>query len=141
MGLERLGASALIIKMDSNDVLQQELLKVGDEWAQAMVANDAERIGSFMADEWVIVSDRGISEKEQFLQFVRTGQLTHSSFEMSGEPRIRFYGDTAILTARVLNTAHFGGQQFDADEWTTDVFIRRDEKWVCVLSHITAVSG
>jgi len=116
---------------------EEELLKLGSDWATAMVANDAEQIGSYMADEWVIVSERGISTKEGFLSFVRSGQLTHSMFEMVGEARIKEYGDTAILTARVTNTAHFAGQQFDADEWTTDVFVRREGRWLCVLSHIT----
>lgn len=122
---------------EENDVVRQELLKVGSKWAEAMVANDAERIGSFMADEWVIVSERGISDKEHFLGFVRSGALTHSSFEMVGDARIKVYGETTVLTGRVVNTAHFDGQQFDADEWTTDVFVKRDGKWLCVLSHIT----
>lgn len=120
-----------------NEQVKQELLKLGTEWAEAMVANDAERIGSFMADEWVIVSERGISSKEYFLEFVRSGALTHSSFEMVGDARIKVYGDTAVLTGRVVNTAHFGGQRFDQDEWTSDVFVKRDGKWLCVLSHIT----
>jgi hypothetical protein len=38
-----------------------------------------------------------------------------------------------------VNTAEFGGQTFDADEWTTDVLVRRDGRWLCVLSHITPV--
>lgn len=118
------------------------MLRVGAEWADAMVANDADWIGSFMADDWVIVSERGISTKEEFLSFVRSGQLTHSMFEMVGDARIREYGDTAILSARIVNTAHFAGQQFDADEWTTDVFVRRGGKWLCALSHITpAIKG
>lgn len=117
--------------------VQAELLKLGEDWAAAMVANDADRIGSYMADDWVIVSERGISTKDDFLAFVRSGQLTHSMFEMCGEARIKEYGDTAVLSARIVNTANFGGQQFDADEWTTDVFVRRDGKWLCVLSHIT----
>ena len=119
---------------------EQQLLKLGEDWAASMVANDAEQIGSFMADDWVIVSERGMSAKEDFLAFVRSGQLTHSMFEMSGDARIKEYGDTAVLTARIVNTAHFGGQQFDADEWTTDVFVRRDGRWLCVLSHITTAS-
>lgn len=119
--------------------VEQQLLDLGSEWAEAMVANDAERIGSYMADEWVIVSERGISTKEDFLGFVRSGALTHSSFDMSGDARIRVYGDIAVLTCRVVNTAHFGGRQFDADEWTSDVFVRRDGKWLCALSHITPV--
>jgi len=102
-----------------------------------MVANDADRIGAFMAQEWVIVSERGIATKENFLEFVRSGALTHSSFDMVGEARVEVYGETAVITCRVVNTAHFGGQQFDADEWTTDVFVKREDKWLCVLSHIT----
>lgn len=124
---------------EENEAVRRELLKVGSDWAEAMVANDAERIGSFMADEWVIVSERGISGKGHFLAFVRSGQLTHIMFKVSGDARIRIYGDTAVLSARVVNTAHFGEQQFDADEWTTDVFVKRDGKWLCVLSHITPV--
>lgn len=125
-----------------HEQIKQELIKFGADWAEAMVANDAERIGSFMDDDWVIVSDRGISTKEHFLGFVRSGALTHSSFEMKGDDaRVKVYGDTAVLTIRVVNTAHFGGQQFDADEWTSDVFVKRDGKWLCVLSHITAVNN
>ena len=123
--------------MKMNNETEPELLRLGEDWAAAMVANDATRIGSFMADDWVIVSERGISTKEDLLSYVRSGQLTHSMFEMAGDARIREYGDTAVLSARIVNTAHFGGQQFDADEWTTDVFVKRDGKWLCVLSHIT----
>lgn len=127
-------------KTNKDEHIKQELLTLGSEWAEAMVANDADRIGSFMADDWVIVSDRGISTKEHFLGFVRSGQLTHSAFDMSGQARIKVYGDVALLTCRVINTAHFAGQQFDADEWASDVFVKRDGKWLCVHSHITAVA-
>jgi ketosteroid isomerase-like protein len=120
-----------------DEQIKQELLKLGSEWAEAMVANDAERIGSYMADEWVIVSERGISTKERFLGFVRSGALTHSMFRNVGDARVKVYGDTAVLTIRVVNTAHFGGQTFEADEWTSDVFVKQDGRWLCVLSHIT----
>jgi ketosteroid isomerase-like protein len=122
----------------NNEEIKQELRTLGDEWAAAIVANDAELIGNFMDDEWVIVSERGIADKDRFLGFVRSGALTHSSFEMvTGDARIKVYGDTAVMTCRVVNTAHFGSQQFDADEWTSDVFVKRKGKWLCVLSHIT----
>lgn len=130
------------INMDTSNTISSEISElkaIGDEWSKAIVANDADRIGSFMGDEWVIVSERGVSEKERFLEFVRSGALTHSMFEMVGDPRVKFYGDTAVFTTRVVNTAHFGGEQFDADEWTSDIFVKRDGKWLCVLSHITSV--
>ena len=118
---------------------EKELIAVVNDWAKAMVANDPTGIAAPMADDWIIVSDRGVSTKQRFMSFVDSGALTHSAFDTASEPRIKIYGDTAVLTIRVTNTAHFGGQQFDADEWTTDVFRRVNGKWLCVLSHITPV--
>ena len=118
---------------------EQELLKLTSDWAEAMITNDAKRIGSFMADDWVIVSERGVATKEHFLSFVESGALTHTTFDMVGEPRVKFYGDIAVLSGRVTNTAFFGGQRFDADEFTTDVFYKKDRRWLCVHTHITPV--
>ncbi|QGV78332.1 nuclear transport factor 2 family protein [Streptomyces ficellus] len=109
-------------------------------WAAAIVSNDAERIGAYMADDWVIVSDTGVSTRDHFLTLVASGDLTHSAMEPVGEPRVRVHGDTALFTARVVNTAHYRGERFDADEWTTDVFMRHDGRWRCVLSHITSAA-
>lgn len=120
--------------------IEDEIMRVGEAWAEAMVENDADRIGSFMADEWVMVSERGISTKEHFLGFVRSGQLTHSSFEMVGAAQVNVYGETAVMTGRVVNTANFGGETFEADEWTSDVFVQRDGRWLCVHTHITSVN-
>ncbi len=109
---------------------ETELLALGDAWAEAIVANDADRIAEYMADEWVIVSASGISPAADFLGLVRSGELSHSAFRREGPARVRVHGDTAVLTARVLNTAHHGGNRYDADEWTTDVFVRRDGRWL-----------
>src|SRR5688572_4533775 len=122
----------------NNNAVKQELIQLSQQWAEAMVSNDATRIGSFMTDDWVMVSDRGIAGKEHFLAFVSSGDLTHESFKMVGDARIRVFGEAAVLTARVTNTAHYKGQRFDADEWTSDVFVKRDGKWLCVHTHITA---
>lgn len=108
------------------------------DWADAIVANDPVRIAGFMADEWVIVSQSGMTSKEQFLSLVESGELTHSAMDLMTHPRVGVYGDMAVVTGRVTNTAHYQGKRYDADEWTTDVFVERDGRWLCVLSHITA---
>jgi uncharacterized protein (TIGR02246 family) len=117
-----------------------EIVAIADDWARAIVSNDAERIAGFMADDWVIVSGSGITSKAQFVSLVESGELTHSAMDLVGEGRVRIYGETAIFTARQTNTAHYAGQQFDADEWISDVFVRRADRWLCVLSHITAAA-
>jgi ketosteroid isomerase-like protein len=127
--------------LDQSDSVHAELVAVADGWAAAIVSNDAERIAAFMADEWVMVSESGVSSREQFLSLVASGELTHSAMDLIGDARVRSYGDMALLTGRVTNTAHHQGHHFDADEWTTDVFVRRDSRWLCVLSHITATAS
>ncbi|MFB7226911.1 nuclear transport factor 2 family protein [Streptomyces fimicarius] len=122
------------------DADHARLAAIVDAWAAAIVTNDAARIADFMADEWVIVSESGITDREAFLGYVKSGDLTHSAMRAVTPPRIRVHGDTATITARITNTAHYGGRRFDADEWTTDVFVRRDGRWRCVLSHITPVA-
>jgi len=123
--------------LDQRDPVHADLVAVAQSWAAAIVSNDAGSIAAFMADEWVIVSESGVSPREQFLALVASGELTHSAMDLVSDARIRSYGDTALLTARMTNTAHHRGHRFDADEWTTDVFVRRDGRWQCVLTHIT----
>jgi ketosteroid isomerase-like protein len=128
-------------KVTSGHGVAAEIVAIADDWARAIAGNDAERIAGVMADERVIVSESGISTEEDFLSVVRSGALTHSAMDRITHPRIRVYGDTAIFTARVTNTAHYGGERFDADEWTTDVFVLRNSRWQCVLSQITRAAA
>jgi uncharacterized protein (TIGR02246 family) len=125
---------------DSDDAVSAEIISVEGDWTRAIVSNDAERIAGFMADDWVIVSDSGVTSRERFLAVLQSGELTHSAMAPAGIGRVRVYGDAAVVTARVTSTAHYRGQLLGADEWTTDVFVRRDGRWLCALTHITAAA-
>jgi uncharacterized protein (TIGR02246 family) len=125
---------------DGGDAVRAELVALEGGWARAVVSNDAGRIAEFMADDWVIVSGSGVTSAERFLAVIRSGELTHSAMVPAGPSRVRVYGDTAVVTARVISTAYYQGRRLDADEWTTDVFVRRDGRWRCTLTHITSVA-
>lgn len=116
---------------------RSEVVELALAWAEAIVSNDATAIGEFMTDDWVIVGQDGPTGKAGFLAMVRSGDLIHDMMRTVSEPRVEFYGATAVYTARVVNSGHFSGQPFSADEWTTDVFVRSGAKWKCVLSHVT----
>jgi ketosteroid isomerase-like protein len=122
---------------DNNNHNEIQTLKaVSAAWDQAMVSNDAEAIGRFMAEDWVIISEHGVMTKEKFLAVVASGDLTHETFK--GEiVSVRQHGEAAVVTGRVRNNGHYKGQPFSSDEWTTDVFVKRNGKWLCVHSHIT----
>jgi uncharacterized protein (TIGR02246 family) len=119
---------------------EADLLALAAAWAEAIVANDAARIATFVTDDWVMVSETGVRLGRDFLALVASGELTHSAMTTVGATRVRVWGSTAALTARIVNTAHYRGERFDADEWTTDVFVRRNGRWLCTLSHYSALS-
>ena len=117
---------------------ETEILAVSAAWDAALVANDAGAVASFMADEWVFVSPSGITPKAELIGWFAIGRLVHHAMETVGAPRVAMHGDMAILTARKASSGSFDGVSYTADEWISEVFIRRDERWTCVLSHKAA---
>ena len=116
--------------------LRQEFEKLEEEWSQAIVSNDAAAIGRFMSDDWLIVGQSGITDKNTFLSLVASADLTHET--MQGDvKRVVACKDIVIVIARGTNNGHFRGQPFTSDEWITDVFERRAGRWQCVLTHLT----
>ncbi len=117
--------------------MHEELLRLEEEFGQAIVKNDAEGIGQFLDDDWVIVDpDGGIIDKARFLGAVRSGVLTHDLMQFD-ETRVRLYGDTAVFTALTRSKGKFMGREFTTHERATDVFVKRNERWSCVLSQLT----
>lgn len=74
--------------------MAEELIARERDWAAAIVSDDADLIASFVTDDWVIVSGRGIGTRDEFLALVRSGDLTHSSMtcRYAARPRPRRLG-------------------------------------------------
>jgi len=119
---------------------EEELLKLEREFTEAIVANDPEAIERFVADDWIIInSDGGIIDKERFLGVIKSGALTHEMME-SDDIRVRIYGESAVVTGLARSQGKFMGQDFSTRERATDVFVRHDGQWRCVLSQLTGFS-
>ena len=94
-----------------------------------------------MSDDWIIIGPEGRAiSKSTFFEVTRSGALTHSSME-SDETRVRLYGDTAIVTARVVTAGAYQGQAFTTRERSTDVFVRQHGLWKCVLTQLTTIAA
>lgn len=123
----------------ASEAVVRELLAMPQSWAQAIIANDAIRIAAFVTEDWVMVSDTVISPGKKYLALVASGELTRSAMGILGPTRVRILGSTAVLTARITHAAHCLGRRLVADEWTTDVFVRHNGRWLCEIAHDTAV--
>jgi ketosteroid isomerase-like protein len=121
--------------------IEAELIAVAQEWDRAMVRNDAEEIGRYMGDDWILVgSDGSMSDKATFLGLVRSGALTHDVME-SRDFRIRVYGNTAVLLARGVSGGKYQGQAFREVERSSNVFVKQGGRWRCVLTHLSRLGA
>jgi ketosteroid isomerase-like protein len=105
-----------------------------------MVGNDADEIGHFMADDWIIIGPDGkVGAKATFLGLVRSGALTHD--EMTSEDlEVRVYGETAVVTARGVSGGKYQGQPFREFERSSCVFVSQEGQWRCVLTHLSRLA-
>jgi ketosteroid isomerase-like protein len=118
--------------------MEEELLKVEKGFVDAIAKNDLEAIERFVTDDWIIINaDGGIIDRERFLGVIKSGALTHEIMESEGI-RVRVYGDSAVVSALTRSKGKFMGQEFTTHERSTDVFVKRDGQWRCVLTQLTA---
>ena len=129
--------SSLTLGQIRSNKIQEELLTLEKDFSQAIVKNDAEAIGRFLADDWIIIDpDGGTIDKSRFLGVIKSGALTHEMME-SNDIRVRIYGDTAVVTGLTTTKGKFSGQDFTTQERATDVFVKQNGRWQCVFSQLT----
>jgi ketosteroid isomerase-like protein len=114
---------------------EDEVAAVSRAWDEALVRNDADAVAAFMGDEWVFVGTDGATPKADIVGWIAGGQLAHFTMEQVGDARVVAYGNTVTMTARKRSTGSWDGTPYAADEWISEVFVRRDGRWVGVLSH------
>lgn len=117
--------------------MEEELLRLEDDFARAVASNDADALEGLLADDWIIVEpDGSIIDKARFLGVIRSGALSHESME-STDLRVRLYGNAAVVTALTATKGKFMGQDFAFCERATDIFVKQTDRWQCVFTQLT----
>lgn len=119
---------------------EDEIREFTRRWDSAMVANDAEAIGACIAEDWVIIgSDGSVGGKERLLSLIASGELSHDVMT-TDDLDVRIYGDTAVTVARGTSGGKHRGTPFFLVERSSCVFVKRDGRWTCVSTHLSALA-
>ena len=122
-----------------DEQLISEFQKIEDDFNKAIISNKVDEIKKCVNEDWVLVdSQGGIIPQERFFRVLEQGLLFHDTMTKQ-ILRIKIYGDIALVTGRGQNTCSWQGQSLEADEWITDVYKKENDKWLCVLTHLTPV--
>ena len=120
-----------------NALANAGVLRAERQFSAAVAANNTRAIASVTAEDWQIIdSDGHIIPRTAFLQVIANGTLKHTDLSSSAET-VRMYGDAAIVTAHSQSAGSYAGSAFSTDEVSTDVWIRKNNRWRCVLTQLT----
>jgi ketosteroid isomerase-like protein len=124
----------------TDEKLIEEFRIVEDTFNEAVISNNLDEISKCISADWVLVDAQGgIIPKERFYYVIEHGLLKHTT--MTKELlRVKVYDNIALVTGRGKNTGFFNGNPIAADEWITDIYRKENNKWICVLTHLTPVA-
>ena len=113
----------------------QQLLSLEHRWLDASMQRDIPALHDILADDFIDVTYKGgLRNKADHLQSSLAPSKTRQSLD---ELKVRFYGDTGIVTG--LNTIVALDGSFTAEIRFTDVFVKHDGRWQAVSAQETPV--
>jgi ketosteroid isomerase-like protein len=114
----------------------ENAMAVEEALARAFRNNDANAISNLLDSSWAVITANGdVGEGPSiFPGGIKSGYRTLKTFDMS-EPRVRLYGNVALITIKLDLAGVIGGKPFEVLERETDTWVWKDGGWKCVLTH------
>jgi ketosteroid isomerase-like protein len=121
--------------------LAARLRTQADAWDAAIVRKDRAAIAANMAESFMqIGSDGRVADKAAFLEAITAEKLVIAPYTVE-EFRVRFYGDTALITGRTDMHGSWDGKPFESHYRFTDTYAREaDGAWRVVNVQTTEIA-
>ena len=114
----------------------RELTDIVARLGAAYKSGDCDGWGALLAPDWSVTHISGqVIAREEAMRSCKMPEVKIDTMA-SDDLSVRAYGDAAVVTGRT--TASAGGQTVVLR--FTDVFVRRDGKWLAVASQATRVA-
>jgi uncharacterized protein (TIGR02246 family) len=101
------------------------------QYQAAVERNDAETMARILLDDFVLVVGSGtVYTKADLLKSARAKEYTwEHQVEEPGTQRVRVWGDTAVVTAKLWLKGTSGGKPIDKKLWFSDTYVRTKDGW------------
>lgn len=101
------------------------------EYQAAVKHNDATTMARILHDDFRLVLGNGtVIMRDELLEEARAGTIRYErQDEVPGTQRVRLWGDTAVVTAKLWIKGVRDGQAFDRLLWFSDTYVRTPGGW------------
>jgi ketosteroid isomerase-like protein len=124
--------SLLLIALTPAAALADDLKTVADldtQYQAAVKANDATTMDRILADDFVLVIGNGtVSTKTDLLNEAKSQRIKYEHQEEL-EQKVRLWGSTAVVTAKLWGKGTDDGKPFEWTLWFSDTYVRTPQGW------------
>lgn len=120
--------------------VEQDVKRLERQWLDAYEQRDAAAMDRIVADDFSIThADGSVQTKTQIMEMLKSPRPAGGpAFTFSTEDvQARAYGDTVILTGRLMQRGERNGQQVTMQSRYTDTYVKRQGRWQVVASQLT----
>jgi ketosteroid isomerase-like protein len=128
-------------KPDQASKDEQELRKLEDEWLGSYLRGDKATFDRIVADDFTGTDESAVfRNKAQERDVVQAPPPSIKSSLTNEDLRVRVYGDTAIVTGRIVVKTQLPGQaEIGFQTRFTDTFLKRQAGWQVAARHYSRV--
>lgn len=116
---------------DEPTSVEQTVMKLEDDWCEALLKNDVAALNAILADDLTEVAPSGaVGTKSSILNNAKTGKVSVCKNE---NMKVRVYGNAAVVRGIVTYKDSTSGGEYQF----TDTYIKHNGRWQCVANHET----
>jgi ketosteroid isomerase-like protein len=119
---------------------ETKIIALENLWNQVQINHDAEAMAKMLDRDFVFTDyDGTVMNKVQFLDSIRDKSYV-ITVEVSEGMQLHTHGSTVIVTGATHEKGTFNGKPYSHNGRFTDTWIKIDGQWLCVASHLSAIT-
>ncbi len=117
-----------------------QVLELGQQWANAERAGDADALKPLLAHDFVLVGPLGFMlDTTHYLGSRRSADLRHESLTWE-DVRVRAYDNAAVAVGSLTQRSTYQGRDASGRFRVTQVAIRRWDRWILAGLHYSPIA-
>ena len=131
IALVALAGTAIAAGPASRAADEKAVAELDTKYQAAVERNDALTMAGILLDDFVLVVGSGtVYDKAALLKSARDKEFVwEHQVEEPGTQKVRVWGDTAVVTAKLWLKGMSGGKAVDKKLWFSDTYVRTPKGW------------
>jgi ketosteroid isomerase-like protein len=116
---------------DSSKTDAEMVAALDTEYQAAVFRNDVDTMSRIMADDFALVLGNGtVYTKADLIDEARAKSIVYEQqSEIENSQKVRVWGNTAVVTAKLWVKGTRGGKAFDRKLWFSDTYVKTKSGW------------